>query len=266
MIKRKLYVLCFTILSLCTFLNLNAQISNFKQVGGFEGTLPGYWTQGKTTGATLTWATDQSRHMGHSLKIVKAATTTDSVYWQSENMNDLWAPKTLKNVDILLGAYVRTENVNVNPANDDAKWWIAYLFYDSTGAKIGETKLPINQTAASSNGWVADTNATGQTILPRDSWKTIIMFVAGKNATGTVWADDFILTGRAGAWAGQDWNGSVGVPTGWNYWLPPNGGNDAQLANGFENTIITNEAAHSGTYSLKFDIPKGTHDAWVGTK
>ncbi|MGE5401097.1 MAG: FlgD immunoglobulin-like domain containing protein, partial [Ignavibacteriales bacterium] len=39
-----------------------------------------------------------------------------------------------------------------------------------------------------------------------------------------------------------------------------------QLANGFENTIITNEAAHSGTYSLKFDIPKGTHDAWVGTK
>ena len=43
-------------------------------------------------------------------------------------------------------------------------------------------------------------------ILPQDSWKTIIALVAGKNATGTVWGDDFILVGRNGGWAGQDWN------------------------------------------------------------
>jgi hypothetical protein len=115
---------------------------------------------------------------------------------------------------------------------------------------------------------MADTNGVGETILPQDSWKTIIRFVGGKNATGTVWADDFMLYGRAGAWAGQDWNTSVGVPTGWNYWLPPNGGNDGLLANGFENTRVTNEAAHTGMYSLKFDLPfnRTPHDAWVGTR
>ena len=64
--------------------------------------------------------------------------------------------------------------------------------------------MPIDQSTASSSGWVADTNGIGETILPKDSWKTIIKFVAGKNATGTVWADDFILIGRNGAWAGQD--------------------------------------------------------------
>ena len=84
-------------------------------------------------------------------------------------------------------------------------------------------------------------------ILPKDSWKTIIKFVAGKNATGTVWADDFMFYGRAGAWAGQDWNTNLEYPTGWYYWLPPNGGNDGVLDNGFENTVVTTEAAHSGS-------------------
>ncbi|HTY09679.1 MAG TPA: FlgD immunoglobulin-like domain containing protein, partial [Bacteroidota bacterium] len=78
----------------------------------------------------------------------------------------------------------------------------------------------------------------------------------------------FILTGRAGAWAGQDWNTSVGVPTGWYYWLPPNGGNDGLLNSGFENTVVTNSTAHSGTHSLMFNMPAGrqAHDGFVGTK
>ena len=56
-------------------------------------------------------------------------------------------------------------------------------------------------------------------------------------------------------WAGQDWNTNLGVPTGWYYWLPPNGGNDGLLDNGFENTVVTTEAAHSGMNSLKFNLP-----------
>ncbi|HTK80929.1 MAG TPA: T9SS type A sorting domain-containing protein, partial [Bacteroidota bacterium] len=150
---------------------------------------------------------------------------------------------------------------------DDEKWWVSYSFYDSAGVFIGETKLPVDQTTASSSGWLADTNGVGATVLPKDSWKTIIKFVGGKNATGTVWADDFIFTGR-GDWAGQDWNAGVGVPTGWYYWLPPNGGNDGLLANGFENTVLTTEAAHSGLNSLKFDLPfdRQPHDGFVGTK
>lgn len=270
MIKSSRYLLGLVVLLifiLGSFLEIHAQISQIQQNGSFEGTLPSYWMKGKATGGTLDWATDQFRSKNHSLKITKAATTTDSVYWISENMNDLWAPKLLKDIDLKLGAFVMTQNVNVSPGTDSTKmWWISYLFYDSTGAKIGEIKLPIDQTKASSTGWVADTNAAGSSILPRDAWKVIIMFVAGKNATGTVWADDFILTNRGKDYAGQDWNTSVEMPTGWNYWLPPNGGNDALLNAGYENTRLTNKYAHSGTYSLMFDSLSGTHDAWVGTK
>ena len=237
-------------------------------IGGFESNLPSYWTKGtEPAGATLTWASDQSRSMGKSLKIVKSV-TSDVAMWQSENMVDFWSNRLMPNVDVLLGAYIKTQGININPATDDAKWYLAYDFYRKDGTLIGETKLPINQSIATSTGWVADTNAVGATILPDTVYTLIIKFVGGKNATGTVWADDFDYVGRGGAWAGQTWNQSVGVPTGWLYWLPPNGGNDLKLSNGFENTKITTEAAHTGLSSLKFDLPfnRIPHDGFVGTR
>jgi hypothetical protein len=249
-------------------MGLAAQPIKLNAIGGFEGTMPSFWNVGNQPGnSTLTWATDQSRSMGHSLKITKTV-TTDTASWVSDNMCDIWSPTISKNVDVLVGAYVKTSGVNINPSTDDQKWYIAYTFYDSAGVKIGQTKLPINQSVATSTGWVADTNAAGQTVLPKDAWKLIISFVGGKNATGTVWADDFMQYGRGGAWAGQDWNTNLGVPTGWYYWLPPNGGNDGLLANGFENTVVTSEASHTGLYSLKFNMPanRAPHDGFVGTK
>ena len=70
-------------------------------------------------------------------------------------MTDLWSPQNYKDVDIKIGGYVKTMNVNTNPANDDEKWWISYSFYDSAGSLIGETKMPIDQSTASSSGWMA---------------------------------------------------------------------------------------------------------------
>jgi len=245
------------------------QPASWSEIAGLESPLPSFWTKGsEPTGATLTWATDQARSMGHSLKIAKPGATADSAAWVSENMADIWSPTFGKDVDILLGAYVRTENVNTNPATDDARWYIVYTFYDSAGVMLNETRLPIDQTVASSAGWVADTNQVGETILTAPAWKLIMGFVAGKNATGTVWADDFVFYGRGGAWAGQNWNTVVDVPTGWYYWLPPIGGNDGQLSAGFENTRLTTEQAHSGTQSLKFDLPAGreSRDGFVGTR
>ena len=254
---------------LCCVAGMMGQSTNINFYGGLEGGLPSYWTMGnQPSGSTLTWATDQYRSMGHSLKIDKPLVSSDSASWISQNMCDIWSPQHLANVDILLGAYVMTQNVNMNPVSDDEKWWISYSFWDSAGTFIGETKLPIDQSVATSGGWFADTNGIGETNLPRNSWTTIVKFVAGKNATGTVWADDFVFYGRGGAWAGQDWNTGVDVPTGWYYWLPPNGGNDGLLADGFENTVLTTEASHSGLYSLKFDLPfdRVQHDGFVGTK
>jgi hypothetical protein len=244
----------------------NLSSPTLADIGGLEGSAPAFWSIGNQPGgALLTWATDQSVSMGHSIKIQKVA-TSDSASWVSDNMCDIWSPTVSPNVDLLFGAWIKTQNVNTNPTSDDQKWYIAYSFYDSAGALIGTIKLPINQSSTSSSGWMADTTAVGQVSLPKAAWKMIISFVGGRNATGTVWADNFIFTGRNN-WAGQDWNTSLGVPTGWYYWLPPNGGNDGLISNGFENTLVTNEAAHSGNYSIKFVMPAGRdpHDGFVST-
>ncbi len=250
----------------CDYLTVEKlDVPQISEIGSFESELPSYWKKGgEPSGAKLEWATDQYRSMGRSLKIEKTG-TGEEAYWESENMCDLWSPTHSKDVDIFLGAYVRTEGINVNPANDEERWWISYTFYGESGSLIGEIKLPIDQSKSSSEGWVADTNEVGSVILPEDSYTTVIKFVGGKNATGTVWADDFMFYGRNGAWAGQDWNTQLGVPTGWFYWLPPIGGNDGRLSDGYENTKITDEESYHGRYSLKFENLPGTHDGFVGT-
>src|SRR5208283_4882321 len=263
-LRRTLFLLVAAVMLIS--MGAASQSMDIYTIGGFEPSLPSYWNIGsQPTNSTLTWATDQFRSMGHSLKITKTA-TSDSAAWISSNMCDNWSPTMNANVDILLGAYVKTSGVNTNPTADSLKWYIAYTFYDSAQTLIGTIKLPIDQTAATSSSWIADTSALS-TILPRNALTLIVSFVGGKNATGTVWADDFLFTGRNG-WAGQDWNTGVGVPTGWWYWLPPNGGNDALLNDGFQNTVVTNEAAHSGQYSLKFNMPagRGTQDDIVVTQ
>jgi protein involved in polysaccharide export with SLBB domain len=245
-------------------LTINAQ-SGINEIGSFEQDLPSYWTKGsEPAGATLTWATDQFVSMGKSLKIEKE-TTSEAAMWESENMVDLWSERHFKDVDIKLGIQYRTEGVNTNPTSEDEKWYVTYTFYREDGSEIGEKKFEIDQSSANSGGWIEDSTAIGEIILPEDAYTTIIRFVGGKDAVGTVWVDNFVFVGRGG-WAGQNWNTQVGVPTGWFYWLPPIGGNDGELTAGYENTIVTEEDSYYGNYSLKFDNLEGTRDGFVGTK
>ena len=240
-------------------------LPEISEIGSFEQQLPSYWTKpADLGGATFSWAADESRSMGRSLKITKTVTSAAAM-WESENMCDNWSEKHFKNVDMDMGMYYKTSGVNTNPTTDDQKWYVSYSFYKEDGSLIGEKKFELDQSVASTTGWTLAETAIGEISLPEDSWKTIIRFVGGKDATGTVWADDFILNGRGG-WLGQDWNTQVGVPTGWFYWLPPNGGNDGQLNAGYENTRITSEEAYQGLYSLKFANLPGTHDGFVGTR
>ena len=54
------------LLSVCS----SSLFSQITSVGTFEGSSPSYWSKGnEPAGATLSWATDQSRSLGHSLKI-----------------------------------------------------------------------------------------------------------------------------------------------------------------------------------------------------
>ena len=101
--------------------------------------------------------------LGRSLKISKEV-TGEAAAWVSENMCDQWSPTHAANIDWRIGAWVLTDNVNTNPANDDARWYLKWEFYNQAGTFIGETMLPVDQSMATSDGWTADTNAVGETI------------------------------------------------------------------------------------------------------
>ena len=46
------------------------EVPDLNIAGGFEGALPSYWKIGaEPSGSTLSWATDQSRSMGKSLRL-----------------------------------------------------------------------------------------------------------------------------------------------------------------------------------------------------
>ena len=241
---------------------LQAQ-SGMNEIGSFEQTDPSYWHKaGEPGGATLTWASDEYVTLGKSLKITKE-TTGDAAYWESDNMCDIWSPTHSADVDIKIGALIKTDGVNTNPTTEDEMWYISYTFVGESGNLIGEVKLPIDQSVATSSGWVADTNDVGSLILSEPSYTTTIKFVGGKDAVGTVWADEFILNGRTD-WAGGIWNETLGVPEGWIYWLPRDA--DNEISDGYKRTRITDEEAYNGKYSLKFDMLDGTHDGFIGTK
>jgi len=239
--------------------------SGFKDIGGFESEMPSYWTIGsQPDGSTLTWATDDFLSLGRSLKITKGV-TSEAAVWKSENMCDQWTPTHSADIDWKLGAFVKTMNVNTNPANDDERWYLKWEFWDNSDVFIGETMVPIDQSVASNGDWVADTNDVSETILPRESFTTIVSFVGGKDATGTVWVDEFIMSEKRGREAGAMWNSTFICPTGWFYWLPRT---DDVVSRGYENTRLTSEEAHSGETSLMFYLPfdREVHDAFIGVK
>ncbi len=248
----------FSFVFLWAVLLLPAQNTNLLPNGGFESGKPSLWNaEAGTSGATLSWASDQVHQGTRSLKIAKS-TTAGSARWVSQNNVRYWVDMVSKGVDIKIGAWVKTSGVNTSPATADAKWQVKFTFYDTNMVMIGQSvALDVDQSVAS-KAWYADTNAVGSVILPKDAYKVIISAEAGANATGTVWFDDFIFVGRAGAWAGQNWNGFVDADSGWQYWIAPNGGNDG--ATYFPGSGVTTEAAHSGTSSLKIAGAPGRGD------
>ena len=246
-----LSILCMTVFSF-------AQNTNLLKNGGFESGKPSLFSaDAGTSGATLTWATDQKHGGTRSLKIEKSG-TAGSAKWVSSNNVRYWVDNIPSGVDIKIGAWVKTQGVNTAPANADAKWQVKYTFYDTNMVVIGApVALDVDQSTASKD-WYADTNAVGSVILPKTAYKLMISAEAGANATGTVWFDDFLFLGRGGAWAGQNWNGFVDADSGWQYWIAPAGGNDGLTY--FPGSGVTDAEAHSGNSSLKIVGPVGRGD------
>jgi hypothetical protein len=225
-----------------------------EEFGSFESEKPSRWNAEEGDGGRVTWAADEVHSGTRSLKIVKV-TTGEGSRWISDNLVRYWVEQISSGIDIKVGAWVKTEGVNTDPADDDAKWQLKYWFYDESDELIGGEPyvLDIDQSAASRD-WYADTNGVGELNLPVNAKKMYVSAEAGANATGTVWFDSFILIGRDG-WAGDHWNGLVDADEGWVYWIAPGGGTDGRSY--FPGSGVTDEDARTGSYSLKVNAPVG---------
>jgi hypothetical protein len=223
-------------------------------VASFESGKPSLWNAVATSGAVLTWATDQARTSPRSLKIEKTG-TGEAARWISGNQVRYWVDKISKSVDIKVGAWVRQSGLNTSPANDNARWQLKFWFYDSANTLIGGQPFTLNvDQSVATKDWYEVTNTVGSLILPRDAYRLIIAAEAGPNATGTMWFDNFTFVGRT-TWAGQNWNGFVDADSGWQYWIAPDGGNDGRTL--FPGSGVSTEAARTGKYSLKITAPVG---------
>lgn len=225
-----------------------AQVANGM---GFEADLPAYWTKANETGATLAWTSDVARSPQRSLMIQKGSGSETPTWKTKANMAKLqWNPTTgiPPNIEMVVGGWVKTENVNTAPANADAKIHLVYTFYDQNKAVIfGQpVVLEVPQDQPTTD-WTEIKN-DAPIILPVDADSMSIEFGFGANATGTVWLDDIFMKVAPGAsgWIGDLYNANFGVPEGWFFWKD-------QMSEGVAGkgvVSITRDAAHTGDYSL----------------
>jgi hypothetical protein len=226
-----------------------SQYVNVLRNGGFESDNPALFRSVGASGATLEWATDASRSASYSLKITKQA-TTQLVYWESSNMCTYWAPFVFPGKELVLGGYVKTSGVNVNPTSDDGRFYIAFEFYDRSNNLIGgqAVKVYVPQTSSSVD-WTRIENDVA-VVLTDTAYKVIVKLVGGKDAVGTVWFDDLFLYGRkveGWDWVGSLFNNSFNANEGWFYWWK-----DFEIGtNQYITATVSSEASHSGVKSLK---------------
>ncbi|MGH7494180.1 MAG: carbohydrate binding domain-containing protein [bacterium] len=216
-----------------------------------ETEVPAYWIKMNTDAATVEWASDQFRSDQRSLKISKAGGGGEPTWITRANMAKLnWNPTTgtPPNIEMEIGGWVKTENVNTNPTNASQRIQLSYSFYDNNKNLIfGQpVVIEVPQTLASAD-WTEIKNAV-PVILPTDADSLVVAFKFGANATGTVWLDDVFMRNAPNAqgWLGDLFNNNFGTPEGWFFWK----GNLGQGTNGKGVVSISRDFARSGDHSL----------------
>jgi hypothetical protein len=141
------------------------------------------------------WASDQYRSAERSLKIYDSDGDDDPC-WVSGNLAKLnWnSPTGLgKNIEMLVGGWVKTENVNTSPADAANEIRLTFSFFDAEQNLIfGEpVVLKVPQTQASVD-WTEIKNDV-PIVLPVEADSLVVMFSFGANATGTAWLDDIFM-------------------------------------------------------------------------
>ena len=186
--------------------------------GGFEADAPAYWTP---SGDGATWATDKARSPNYSLKLSGAGEAS----WSQEEVVRNWVSAFGANEDLVVGAYVWADGVNVNPGDDASKFQFVASFRDADGNDVlgQDVVVDVPQDAASTGGWVKISSADVAAIsLPNDATSVTFTVRKGASATGTVYVDDFFVNGTGGVF-----NATVDAPAAWYYYAPGAGSGDA---------------------------------------
>ena len=208
--------------------------------GGFEAAAPSYWTP---SGAGATWSTAQAHSGTHSLALSGAGAAS----WTQGEVIRNWVDRFPATNALTLGAWVRTEGVNTNPGGTSEKFQLVYTFRDAAGNDIlGQPVIVDLPQSAASSGWVnVSTASQGEIILPVDARSVTAVVRKGASATGTVYVDDFYVSG-GGGWHGAN----VDLPGDWyTYWPGFDGGRETP------NWVVakTTAEAHTGSASLRVE-------------
>ena len=185
---------------------------------GFEGDEPNYFSPGPATDAVLSWATDEYRTGGRSLKIVKT-TTNHPASWVSEDLYRYWSVFVGQDIGMEVGAWVKMVNVAQGPAAD-AKAQLIFHFLDAADNDLlgGPLALDLPGNVSTTTDWI-EIKSTTPLSFPVTVDKITVEVVFNTQVTGTVWVDDFFIRPTTeGDWAGDFFNPNVDVPDGWHYW------------------------------------------------
>lgn len=234
-----------------------ASPQNLLSNGGFEAPKPAYW---ESTGAGATWSTEQARTPAYSLKLSGSG---EAAWTMSEAIRN-WVAGIPgdQNPAVVVGAYVRTEGVNTNPTSDAEKFQLVFEFFDAAGEDVlgGPVVLDVPQAEASSDGWVELSSATlGAITFPstQAAKSARISFRKGASATGTVYLDDVWIRkedASAPGWAGGFFNPNMDLGDTWYYYYDHfDTGERAFPEEQSHIVTVTDEAAHTGTRSLKIE-------------
>lgn len=208
--------------------------------GDLETVEPGFWNamNAGVGNSSLMWDMENGRNGGRCLKIEKPETGADAVYWKSENNAQLYWNSAKAERLYNLGAHIKTDGVNTNPATDDEKIGALFEFY-AGGTLITSEFVPIDQSAAATD-WTEYTSglAIGAGDDPNEMYVTLWM---GKDATGTVWFDD--VSCGTDPWAMGLFNGNMETPKGWMEWHATIDGADQAFCN------TVNDVSYEGDWS-----------------
>ncbi|MCB2211662.1 T9SS type A sorting domain-containing protein [bacterium] len=201
--------------------------------GDLEDNSPFFYAEGELNGE-LMW-TDAEAHMGNrSAMISKDGTGVAS--WMSDNQ----ATTYWNNMDAVLydlSAWMMTDGVNTDPANQDEMIGVMYHFQDAGGNDIVDPVFVAADQSAASMDWH---EATSQVLLTEAPAQCYIELMMGTDATGTVYFDD--VNFGSDPWTAGAFGSDFETPNGWMHWADgDNGVADYTMVNG----------AYSGDYVAK---------------